>query len=313
VLGSPFLVYLILLAVLATAADGESPLVAAGLPGSATAAGTSRAGLIRPVPARTLRLHAAAGQPGWAASQGTPSRAAQPSRLRLTSAGASAASRARPGSRPAAIPARRLHPTRYGTPATVGRGAPASGSLRAVPARPVSARGLRFSGSSGPRPGAGTAGRPARTLSARALSPSGRGPSRVIPAMASAPRGLRFGRRGLAAWFGGLGDRMAGRGALPGGPRPAQFSGRVSPRGLSAPGGSARSAAGLSGRRGPGQARRRGRRSGFSGKVPSRRYGFGGRTPHRQLGFSRWRRLLPSWARRGASRGTWRPSGGGRP
>jgi hypothetical protein len=51
---------------------------------------------------------------------------------------------------------------------------------------------------------------------------------------------------------------------------------------------------------------------GFSGRVRARRrFGFGGRVPARQLGFSKWRRLLPVWARGTTRQGSWRGSGPG--
>jgi len=54
------------------------------------------------------------------------------------------------------------------------------------------------------------------------------------------------------------------------------------------------------------------RSRGFSGRVRApRRFGFGGRVPARQLGFSKWRRLLPVWARGSTRRSSWRGSGPG--
>jgi hypothetical protein len=54
------------------------------------------------------------------------------------------------------------------------------------------------------------------------------------------------------------------------------------------------------------------RSKGFSGRVRApRRFGFGGRVPARQLGFSKWRRLLPAWARGATRQGSWRGSGPG--
>ena len=134
---------------------------------------------------------------------------------------------------------------------------------------------------------------PPRGLSARALS-SGKGP---LPAN----RGL-VPARGLSARA--LTSGGSARGVLrPASPRGGLRVGRVPTRGF--------------GGRGllPWPLTRNGaffRPKGFSGRVRApRRFGFGGRVPARQLGFSKWRRLLPVWARGSTRQGSWRGSGPG--
>src|SRR6185437_6619719 len=120
---------------------------------------------------------------------------------------------------------------------------------------------------------------PARGLSARALT-SGGSAARVL-SPASPLGGLRVGRVPTRGF--GRSRGFGGRGLLP---RALTRNGAFS------------------------------RPRGFSGRVRApRRFGFGGRVPARQLGFSKWRRLLPVWARGTTRQGSWRgsgPSGGAR-
>src|SRR5215470_16525266 len=306
VLISPFLVYLVLLAVASAHPEAESPLAGAR---PAPARARSPRGLIRPVSGRPLRLRPGPGEAGTAAAGGlaAPPSARAP-RLRLSGAlpGGSAAglrSAATPSHRPASpIPARRLHVGRYsdGTghaaagsaAALVGRPLPAaramaprglsarafsSGGKTAIPPRRsvspprgLSARGL--SSGSGPLPHS-RGPLPARGLSARALT-SGGSAARVL-SPASPLGGLRVGRVPTRGF--GRGRGFGGRGFWPW-PRSGAFF----------------------------------RSKGFSGRVRApRRFGFGGRVPARQLGFSKWRRLLPVWARGSTRQGSWRGSGPG--
>ena len=321
VLISPFLVYLVLLAAASAQPETENPLAGAA---PAPVRARSPRGLIRPVPGRPLRLGAGPGEAGAAAGRGLSAPSARPPRLRLSGAslaGGTAAglrSAASPSRRPASpIPARRLHVGRY----SGGAGAAAPGSAAALAgrvlpsARPMAPRGL----------------------SARALSSGGKTavpPRRgVTPPRGLSPRGLTSGTGPLPVSRGPVPPRGLSARALSSGKGPLPASrGLVPARGLSArsltSGGSAARVLSPSsqlgrlrlgrvptrgfGGRGPLPLPRLLSRRGFSGRVSTpRRFGFGGRVPARQLGFSKWRRLLPSWARRSTRRGSWRGSGPG--
>jgi len=319
VLISPFLVYLVLLAVASAHPETESPLAGAA---PAPARVRSPRGLIRPVSGRPLRLRPGPGEAGARAAGGlaAPPPARAP-RLRLSGAtlpGGSAAglrSAATPSHRPASpIPARRL---RVGRPAhqTAGHAAPGSAAAlagRTLPAprtmapRGLSARAFSSGGKTAIPPRRSVS--PPRGLSSRGLS-SGSGPLPVSRGPVP-PRGLSA--RALSS---GKGPLPANRGLAP--------ARGLSARALTSGGSAARvlsPASPLGGLR-VGRVPTRGfggrgllpwRSRGFSGRVRApRRFGFGGRVPARQLGFSKWRRLLPVWARGATRQGSWRGSGPG--
>ena len=330
VLISPFLVYLVLLAAASAHPEAESPLAGAA---PAPARVRSPRGLIRPVSGRPLRLRPGPGEAGAGAAGGLAAPPARAPRLRLSGAtlpGGSAAglrSAATPSHRPASpIPARRLHVGRH----TGGAGHAAPGSAaalagRTLPAprtmapRGLSARAFSRGGKTAIPPRRSVS--PPRGLSARGLS-SGSGPLPVSRGPVP-PRGLSA--RALSS---GKGPLPANRGLLP--------ARGLSARALTSGGSAARvlsPASPLDGlrvgrvpTRGFGHGRGFGGRGflpwprngaffrprGFSGRVRApRRFGFGGRVPARQLGFSKWRRLLPVWARGATRQGSWRGSGPG--
>src|SRR5215470_4728319 len=214
VLISPFLVYLVLLAVASAHPEAESPLAGAA---PAPARARSPRGLIRPVSGRPLRLRPGPGEAGAGLVAPPPAR---PPRLRLSGAtlpGGSASglrSAATPARRPASpIPARRLHVGRYSD----GTGHPAAGSAAALAGRPLpaartmaprglSARAFSSGGKTAIPPRRSVA--PPRGLSARGLT-SGTGPlpvsRRPVP-----PRGLSA--RALSS---GKGPLPANRGLVP--------------------------------------------------------------------------------------------------
>jgi rod shape-determining protein MreD len=321
VLISPFLVYLVLLAVASAHPAAESPLAGAA---PAPARPRSPRGLIRPVSGRPLRLRPGPGEAGAGAAggPGMPPPARSP-RLRLSGAtlpGGSAAglrSAVTPTRRPASpIPARRLH---VGRPAQRTAGHAAPGSAAALAGRPLPAprtmapRGLSARAFSSGRKTAIPPRRsvsPPSGLSARGLS-SGKGPlpvsRRPVPPRGLSARALSSGKGPLPATRGllparGLSVRAltsggsAARVLSPASPLGGLRVGRVPTRGFGA--------------RGLLPWPRRGK--GFSGRVRApRRFGFGGRVPARRLGFSKWRRLLPVWARGTTRQGSWRGSGPG--
>ena len=324
VLISPFLVYLVLLAAASAHPEAESPLAGAA---PAPARARTPRGLIRPVSGRPLRLRPGPGEAGAGAGGLAAPTPARTPRLRLSGAtlpGGSAAglrSAATPSHRPASpIPARRLH---VGRPAhqTTGHAAPGSAAAlagstrpaaRAMAPRGLSARAFSSGGKTAIPPRRSVS--PPSGLSARGLT-SGTGPlpvsRRPVP-----PRGLSA--RALSS---GKGPLPANRGLLP--------ARGLSARALTSGGSAARvlsPASPLGGLR-VGRVPTRGvggrgllpwprRRKGCRGRVRApRRFGFGGRVPARQLGFSKWRRLLPVWARGTTRQGSWRgsgPSGGAR-
>ena len=322
VLISPFLVYLVLLAVASAHPETESPLAGAA---PAPARVRSPRGLIRPVSGRPLRLRPGPGEAGAGAAGGlaAPPPARAP-RLRLSGAtlpGGSAAglrSAATPSHRPASpIPARRL---RVGRPAhqTAGRAAPGSAAAlagRTLPAprtmapRGLSARAFSSGGKTAIPPRRSVS--PPRGLSSRGLS-SGSGPLPVsrgpVPPRGLSARALSSGKGPLPANRGlaparGLSARAltsggsAARVLSPASPLGGLRVGRVPTRGFGGRGFLPRPLT---------------RSKGFSGRVRApRRFGFGGRVPARQLGFSKWRRLLPVWARGATRQGSWRGSGPG--
>jgi rod shape-determining protein MreD len=321
VLISPFLVYLVLLAAASAHPEAESPLAGAA---PAPARVRSPRGLIRPISGRPLRLRPGPGEAGAGAAGGlaAPPPARAP-RLRLSGAtlpGGSAAglrSAATPSHRPASpIPARRLHVGRHAGGA--GHAAPGSAAAlagRTLPAprtmapRGLSARAFSRGGKTAIPPRRSVS--PPRGLSARGLS-SGSGPLPVSRGPVP-PRGLSA--RALSS---GKGPLPANRGLHP--------ARGLSARALTSGGSAARvlsPASPLGGLR-VGRVPTRGfggrgflpwpltRSKGFSGRVRApRRFGFGGRVPARQLGFSKWRRLLPAWARGATRQGSWRGSGPG--
>jgi len=317
VLISPFLVYLVLLAAASAHPEAESPLAGAA---PAPARARSPGGLIRPVSGRPLRLRPGPGEAGSAAGGLAAPPSSRPPRLRLGGAvlpGGSAAglrSAATPSHRPASpIPARRLHVGRY----SGGAGHAAPGSAAALAGRPLpAARAMA-----------------PRGLSARALSSGGKTavpPRRsVTPPRGLSPRGLTSGYGPLPVSRGPVPPRGLSARALSSGKGPLPANrGLVPARGLSAraltSGGSAARVlspasplGGLRVGRVPtrgfgGRGLLRWRSRGFSGRVRApRRFGFGGRVPARQLGFSKWRRLLPVWARGSSRQGSWRGSGPG--
>jgi len=322
VLISPFLVYLVLLAVASAHPETESPLAGAA---PAPARVRSPRGLIRPVSGRPLRLRPGPGEAGAGAAGGlaAPPPARAP-RLRLSGAtlpGGSAAglrSAATPSHRPASpIPARRL---RVGRPAhqTAGHAAPGSAAAlagRTLPAprtmapRGLSARAFSSGGKTAIPPRRSVS--PPRGLSSRGLS-SGSGPLPVsrgpVPPRGLSARALSSGKGPLPANRGlaparGLSARAltsggsAARVLSPASPLGGLRVGRVPTRGFGGRGFLPRPLT---------------RSKGFSGRVRApRRFGFGGRVPARQLGFSKWRRLLPVWARGANRQGSWRGSGPG--
>ena len=330
VLISPFLVYLVLLAAASAHPEAESPLAGAA---PAPARARTPRGLIRPVSGRPLRLRPGPGEAGAGVAGGLaappPPRAP---RLRLSGAtlpGGSAAglrSAATPSHRPAPIPARRLHVGRYSGGA--GHAAPGSAAAlagRALPAaramapRGLSARALSSGGKTAIPPRRSVS--PPRGLSARGLS-SGSGPlpvsRRPVPPRGLSARALSSGKGPLPANRGlvparGLSVRAltsggsATRVLSPASPLGGLRVGRVPTRGF---GGRRRLPWPRNGAFLRSGALHRSR--GFSGRVRApRRFGFGGRVPARQLGFSKWRRLLPVWARGSTRQGSWRGSGPG--
>jgi len=320
VLISPFLVYLVLLAVASAHPEAESPLAGAA---PAPARVRSPRGLIRPVSGRPLRLRPGPGEAGAGAAGGlaAPPPARAP-RLRLSGAtlpGGSAAglrSAATPSHRPASpIPARRL---RVGRPGGAGHAAPGSAAAlagRTLPAprtmapRGLSARAFSSGGKTAIPPRRSVS--PPRGLSSRGLS-SGSGPLPVsrgpVPPRGLSARALSSGKGPLPANRGlaparGLSARAltsggsAARVLSPASPLGGLRVGRVPTRGFGGRGFLPRPLT---------------RSKGFSGRVRApRRFGFGGRVPARQLGFSKWRRLLPVWARGATRQGSWRGSGPG--
>jgi len=320
VLISPFLVYLVLLAVASAHPETESPLAGAA---PAPARVRSPRGLIRPVSGRPLRLRPGPGEAGAGAAGGlaAPPPARAP-RLRLSGAtlpGGSAAglrSAATPSHRPASpIPARRL---RVGRPGGAGHAAPGSAAAlagRTLPAprtmapRGLSARAFSSGGKTAIPPRRSVS--PPRGLSSRGLS-SGSGPLPVsrgpVPPRGLSARALSSGKGPLPANRGlaparGLSARAltsggsAARVLSPASPLGGLRVGRVPTRGFGGRGFLPRPLT---------------RSKGFSGRVRApRRFGFGGRVPARQLGFSKWRRLLPVWARGATRQGSWRGSGPG--
>ena len=323
VLISPFLVYLVLLAVASAHPETESPLAGAA---PAPARVRSPRGLIRPVSGRPLRLRPGPGEAGAGAAGGLAAPPARAPRLRLSGAtlpGGSAAglrSAATPSHRPASpIPARRL---RMGRPGEAGHAAPGSAAAlagRTLPAprtmapRGLSARAFSSGGKTAIPPRRSVS--PPRGLSSRGLS-SGSGPLPVsrgpVPPRGLSARALSSGKGPLPANRGlaparGLSARAltsggsAARVLSPASPLGGLRVGRVPTRGFGGRGFLPRPLT---------------RSKGFSGRVRApRRFGFGGRVPARQLGFSKWRRLLPVWARGTTRQGSWRgsgPSGGAR-
>jgi rod shape-determining protein MreD len=319
VLISPFLVYLVLLAVASAHPETESPLAGAA---PAPARVRSPRGLIRPVSGRPLRLRPGPGEAGAGAAGGLAAPPARAPRLRLSGAtlpGGSAAglrSAATPSHRPASpIPARRL---RVGRPGGAGHAAPGSAAAlagRTLPAprtmapRGLSARAFSSGGKTAIPPRRSVS--PPRGLSSRGLS-SGSGPLPVsrgpVPPRGLSARALSSGKGPLPANRGlaparGLSARAltsggsAARVLSPASPLGGLRVGRVPTRGFGGRGFLPRPLT---------------RSKGFSGRVRApRRFGFGGRVPARQLGFSKWRRLLPVWARGATRQGSWRGSGPG--
>jgi rod shape-determining protein MreD len=317
VLISPFLVYLVLLAAASAQPAAESPLAGAA---PAPARARSPRSLIRPVAGRPLRLRPGPGEAG-AMAGGLAAPPARPPRLRLSGAGlpggsaAGLRSAATPTHRPASpIPARRLHVGRHaGGAAHASLGGQSLTSpvpaARVMAPRGLSARALSSGGKTAVPPRRSVS--PPRGLSPRGLS-SGSGPlpvsRRPVPPRGLSARALSSGKGPLPANRGlaparGLSARAltsggsAARVLSPASPLGGLRVGRVPTRGF---GGRGLLPRPLS------------RRRGFSGRVRApRRFGFGGRVPARQLGFSKWRRLLPVWARGSTRQGSWRGSGPG--